>query len=265
MKREIEVFPDHAALALAAAERVTAWCSEAIAQRGVCRMALTGGESPKPLYALLARPPFAERLDWSRMQIFWGDERCVPPDDERSNYRLAWENLLNRVPIAAEQIHRVRGELPPADAAEQYEVELRACRMTPAGTLDIILLGMGADGHTASLFPSKDRFADRAQVKRNRTETSQTVSQADALHERERWVVAQPAKMPPLVPRVTLTPLAINAARHILFLVTGEQKAKRVAQVLAGPYQPDELPAQAIIPQHGDLHWFLDHPAASQL
>ena len=176
------------------------------------------------------------------MHIFFGDERCVPPDDERSNYRMAREALLDRVPVPAPQVHRIPGERAPQSAAADYEQELRRCfPAAPLPAFDLICLGLGDDGHTASLFPG-----------------------TGALHEQERWVVAQPVA-PPGVSRVTLTPPAINAARDVVFLVEGAGKARMLERVLAGPYEPDVLPAQIVRPIGGRLLWLVDAAAGAHV
>ena len=176
--------------------------------------------------------------DWRLFHILWGDERCVPPDDLRSNYRMAKEALLDRVPIPADQIHRIRGEDDPEKAAADYERELRA--LLGSEGLDLVLLGLGEDGHTASLFPGQA-----------------------AVHEAARWVVAVPAPDGTMW-RVTLTPAVLNAARNVTFVVSGAGKAQRLEQVLQGPFTPDILPAQSIRPTQGQLTWMVDEAAAGK-
>ncbi|HHS97595.1 MAG TPA: 6-phosphogluconolactonase [Chloroflexi bacterium] len=226
------VFPDRNALARAAAERFVAAADEAVRARGRFFVALAGGSTPRPAYRLLADPACASRVDWDRVHLFWGDERCVPPDHPESNYRMVREALLDRVPIPVENVHRIRGEWPPEEAAAAYEAELRAI-FGPDGRLDLVLLGLGADGHTASLFPG-----------------------SAALDERERWVAAVFAD-PVGTWRITLTPPALNGAREVLFLVVGKPKAEALARVLAGW----DLPAGRIRPRSGRLSWFVDRDA----
>ncbi len=242
--RKTEVYPDPAAMAQAAAARFTAAARQAIAARGQFTVALSGGNTPRRLYELLAAEPFVSEVAWPAMHIFWGDERAVPPDDPASNYRLAAETLLRRVPVPPPQVHRIRAELPPEEAAADYECTLRdffAHTEHGGATFDLVLLGLGQDGHTASLFP-----------------------RAAAIRERERWAVAY--RVPDLGAwRITLTPPVLNAARQVLFLVSGADKAEAVRQVLRGPYRPDELPAQVIQPVAGDVHWLLDVAAAALL
>jgi 6-phosphogluconolactonase len=248
----IKVYPDAWRLAHAAADHIVLLAGEAIASHGRFAVALAGGSTPKAAYALLATDEYATRVDWSRVHIFWGDERCVPPDHPDSNYRMAREALLDHVPLPAENVHRMRGELEPGQAAREYEAVLRTF-FSPSGadgeaqgetlfpSFDLILLGMGDDGHTASLFPG-------------------TV----AIHEQTRWVVAQRVEKLEAW-RITLTPVVINAAANVTFVVSGAGKAERLRQVLNGPRQPDVLPAQVVDPDSGRLYWLVDGSAASSL
>jgi 6-phosphogluconolactonase len=235
------ISPSAEALARAAAERVVVAAAAAIATRGRFVIALTGGSTPKALSALLASAEFAGKIDWSSVHAYWGDERCRPPDDPASNYRMARETLLDHVPIPATQVHRMRGEDDPARAAAAYEQDLRAVFPEGHARFDLILMGMGQNGHTASLFPH-----------------------LSAVRERVRWVVAE--HVPEVgMWRITLTPVAINAAAEILFLVAGADKAAMLARVLEGPRLVDELPAQAIVPTAGTLTWLVDAAAAASL
>ena len=249
MTTDLRVQPTVDALMRATAEELIAAAAAAIDATGRFVIALTGGSTPRPLYALLASAPYAGRVPWARAEVFFGDERCVPPDDSASNYRLARETLLAHVPLPATQIHRIHGEDAPETAAAAYERGLRAAFATPTGPpqsvpgrcLDFVLLGMGANGHTASLFPH-----------------SWTV------HERERWVVADTVDATPRR-RVTVTAPVINAARHVLFLVAGADKAPMLRRVLEGPHDPDALPAQLVTPTDGRLTWMVDAAAAAEL
>ena len=235
-------------LVTAAAQRVVHLAAEATAENGRFTIALAGGSTPKPIYEKLASKEFARRVDWARVQIFWGDERCVPPDDPQSNYRMTREALLDRVPIPALNVHRIHGEQDPKDAAEAYARELQAVfggdaekGGPPAEGFDLIFLGMGDNGHTASLFPG-----------------------LQAVLEQHKWVMAQYIEVVTMW-RVTLTPVVINAARNVTFLVSGSGKAERLREVLEGPYQPEVLPAQVIKPRNGQLTWLVDRPAAARL
>ena len=204
---------------------------DAIRQRGWCTLALAGGASPRPVYERMATPPFAQGVDWSRVAVYFGDERCVPPDSPASNYAMAYDALLRHVPISKSSVHRMEGErADPDDAARDYE------RILPPA-LDILLLGMGKDGHTASLFPH-----------------------SSALAERTRRVVAvnRPATPPA---RITVTPPVIEAADAIIVLVAGADKSVAIARALEGAYTPDDLPIQLAL--RGT--WLLDHDAARQL
>jgi 6-phosphogluconolactonase len=243
----IEVFPSAEALAVAVARHIAARAAGAIAATGRFTVSLAGGSTPRDAYTRLATDAWAQHMDWGMVHVLWGDERCVPPDDARSNYRMAKEALLDRVPIPAHQIHRIRGEDDPEQAAADYEGELRTllgskgtAGPTPAG-FDLALLGMGEDGHTASLLPGQP-----------------------AVHETARWVVAVPAPEGSTW-RVTLTPVALNAARNVTFVVSGGSKAVRLREVLQGPTTPDVLPAQAVRPVRGRLTWMVDAPAAGRL
>ena len=215
-------------------------------------MALSGGSTPRDLYALLASPEFAAQVDWTRVHFYWGDERAVPPDHPDSNYRMTQEVLLSRVHPPPENVHRILAELPPADAARAYETTIHETLFQspdrqgkdPPGKyprFDLVLLGLGANGHTASLFPH-----------------------TAVLHEATRWVAAEYVEEVKMY-RITLTAPAINAAENILFLVAGADKAVTVRAVLYGEYRPEELPAQLIRPSAGHIVWLLDRDAANQL
>ena len=245
MLPEIEVSPDPPALASAVAQHVVACAASAITARGRCLLALAGGATPRAAYMLLASAELAHRIDWGRVHVLWGDERCVPPDDARSNYRMAREALLDHVPLLPANIHRIRGEDEPTLAAARYERLLRTLLDDrpegSAAALDLILLGLGDDGHTASLFPG-----------------------GTLLQEAVRWVASDFAQADGLW-RVTLTPVIINAARDVSFVVSGITKAERLQEVLEGPRRPQRLPAQAVHPLRGRLRWFVDEAAASLL
>lgn len=236
--RLVRIVPDGEHLAYSAAAYLVEMVEKSDA---VVSVVLSGGSTPKRLYQLLATDTFARRIDWQRLHVFWGDERCVPPDHADSNYRMARESLLDHVPIPDENVHRIAGELDPTQAAALYEQHLRAF-FSGQPRFDLILLGLGNDGHTASLFPH-----------------------TPALDERERWVVAD--YYAPVQPpwRVTLTPPAINAAARVVFLVSGEEKADMLRRVLEGEFKPHELPAQLIQPISGELTWLVDETAASRI
>ena len=244
----VQVLLDPESLALTAAEFIVQAAQSAIHDQGRFSLALAGGNTPRLAYRRLASPDFAGRLDWKNIHIFWGDERCVAMDSPDSNFRMAKEALLDRVPIPAENIHAAHADLEPDSAARQYEMELRAFfgsfgaqddRLT---TFDLILLGLGDDGHTASLFPGSPALS----------ETGRRVMHVEH---------SQPP--PPLVPRLTLTLPAINAAERAAFLVSGGSKAKILANVFSHPDK--RLPAQLIRLDHGQIFWLVDQDAAASL
>jgi 6-phosphogluconolactonase len=240
LKPTIVVSPGVAEAVHASAERVVAVAHEAVAARGKFSLALAGGSTPKALYQLLAGDEFRTQIDWSKAHIFFGDDRAVPTHHEYSNARMAREALLDHVPIPRDNIEYMVADAPDLDAsARAYEMQLRGV----AGRLDLVLLGMGDDGHTASLFPG---YA--------------------ALKESERWCIAtEISPTEPRLPRLTLTLPCINAARHVLVLVTGDGKARRVAQAmqeLQSSTQGDEtLPIARVQPSDGELVWMLDEAA----
>jgi len=240
----VEIHASAGDLARAAAALFAARAAGAVSARGRFTAALSGGRTPEALYTLLATAPFATKIPWDRVHLFWGDERCVPPDNRESNYRLARERLLDHVPVPPANVHRIRGEMDPVEAAVLYEGLLHAFfgqrgELCPA--FDVVLLGLGEDGHTASLFPGSPAIR----------ESLRRVS-AQYVDAQKGW-------------RITLTPPAINAARVVAFLVSGKGKADAVRDVLEGPFRPGTLPAQAIRPSRGELRWMLDRAAAQLL
>jgi 6-phosphogluconolactonase len=241
-KPEITVFPDNELFIAGAAEFMVARAVEAIATRDRWTVALAGGGTPKPIYQRLADAGYAQRIDWQRVHVFFGDERCVPPDDSRSNFRMAREALLDFVPLPAGNVHRMRGEDDPALAALSYEQEIqRLFRSVAPPAFDLICLGMGDNGHTASLFPG-----------------------TASLREQARWITPQYVEVMQTW-RVTMTAPLLNAARHVAFMIEGAGKAEMLQRVLHGPYDPDVLPAQMIQPTGGQLHWLVDAAAAGRL
>jgi 6-phosphogluconolactonase len=245
----VQRFATAGALIAGAAEIFIAAAARAIRRSGRFAVALSGGSTPRPLYELLASPSHAGRVDWSRVHLFWSDERCVPPHDAQSNYRMVRETLLASVAVPAANVHRMRGEDPPAQAAAAYELDLRRAFATPAGPprsapgrcFDLALLGMGSDGHTASIVPRRG-----------------------AVRERRRWVLAEKVALVPEW-RLTLTPPVLAAAAHVAFLVSGADKAAMLHRVLDGPRQPYLFPAQSIAPTGGALDWLVDAEAGARL
>ena len=249
MHHTVEVVADRRALMEGGAAAFVAAARAAIGAHGRFVTALSGGSTPRALFELLATERFASSVDWGRTHVCWGDERSVPPDAEASNYRMACEALLDHVPIPASHVHRIRGEEPPQLAAAGYERTLRTLFATPVGPprpvpgarFDLVLLGMGDNGHTASLFPG-----------------------LHAVREAERWVVAESVAEVAMW-RITLTPVVLNAAAEVVFLVSGADKAAMLHRVLDGPIRPDEFPAQIVAPHHGRLRWLVDAEAAALL
>ena len=242
---DIRTYRDTHGLGRAAAEHFIAIAGSSIKARGRFSVALSGGSTPRPAYEQLATKEFAAQVDWSHVYVFWGDERCVPPDHPDSNYGMAQEALLDRVPLAPANVHRILGEMEPLQAAAHYERTLRqffsSAHEAEAVTFDLLLLGLGSDGHTASLFPG-----------------------SDLLKEESRWVAAHYADEARGW-RISLTPPAINAARHVTFLVSGAAKAQTLRSVLTAPREPDLLPAQIVQPRSGNVLWLLDSEAAAPL
>jgi len=239
-KRRVQVCPNADAVAQALAELFTESAADAIETRGSFHVCLAGGSTPRTAYSLLATQ--AERVvAWEKVQVYFGDERCVPPEHADSNYRMANEALLSRVGLRSEHVHRMRSELGAVAAATEYERILRRQLAPQDGRFDLALLGMGNDAHTASLFPH-----------------------TEALHVRDRWCVGH--FVPRLgVERVTLTYPIINSARRVLFVVTGAGKAEPLRAVFSEPLDVSERPAQGIKPTDGELIWLLDQAAAAKL
>jgi 6-phosphogluconolactonase len=244
---DIRILADADELFRVAVEEFVRLANEAVGAGESFTVALSGGSTPNGVYRLLAdeKTGFRARVPWNKVHVFWGDERHVPPDNPESNYHMANETLLARVPIPSENIHRIHAENPDAtEAAEEYIEALREFFHLAAGLLprfDLILLGMGPDGHTASLFPG-----------------------TTAAFEQTRLVVA-PWIEKFKTYRITLTPPVLNHAACVIFLVSGEEKAKTLRAVLGGPYQPEHLPAQIVRPVDGRLLWMVDRAAAQLL
>lgn len=248
----VSTFEDSSALMHAAAEKIVTVATEALSARKRFTWALSGGSTPHQLFSLLAGVPYAGRIDWDRVHFFWGDERCVPSEHPESNYRMATETLLSAIHPPAGNVHRMPGEAEPSAGAARYEATLRRAFFDTFGAVterglprfDLVLLGMGTDGHTASLFPGTAASA-----------------------ETNRWVM--PVRVDQPVPhRLTLTFPVINAAAHVLFVVSGADKADSVRETLAQQRATDtepSLPAARVRPVRGQLAWFLDAKAAARL
>ena len=236
----LTVLPDAAALAAAAADHVVDVLRATLAQRDFAHVALAGGSTPRAVNALLVAEPRRARVEWDRVVFWFGDERCVPPDDDESNYKMNRETLLDPLGIHAAQVHRMRGEDDPGAAAADYDVVLRR-ELGETPRLDLILLGMGPDGHTASLFPGTITAIDKDKH-----------CIAHYVPHLDRW-------------RMTLTPRAINAAQNVAITAGGAEKADALHGVLEGPKQTDVYPAQLVHPTNGELRWLVDAAAAAKL
>ncbi len=244
-ERELRVFAGAQEMAAAGAELFVRLADEARAAGRPFSVALSGGTTPRAMLALLASDAFRDRIDWAAVEIFWSDERAVPPDDPQSNFGMAKAALLDHVPVPAAHVHRMPAEQTPLVAvADGYAAEIRRTlgvgrARTPR--LDLVMLGMGPDGHTASLFP----------------ETA-------ALEDRHRLVAAN--HVPKLdAERLTFTPKLINAAAHVLLLIAGEDKAAALREVLEGERRPSLYPAQLVAPEDGTAYWYVDRAAAARL
>jgi 6-phosphogluconolactonase len=233
---EIKVLPDAHDVAHEAAERMVVAAGRAAEEGRTLSLALSGGSTPKALYELLASPAYRTRIDWPRLEVFFGDERTVPSDHKDSNYRMAREALLSKVPVPGDNVYRMAGELDPDEAAKQYGQVLK--EKFGDGGLDVVLLGMGDDGHTASLFPGTAAL--------NETRHRAVANYVEKL---KTW-------------RITLTAPFINRAREVMVLVSGASKVARLAEVLEGPRDPQRLPIQLINPEQGRLVWLVDAAAA---
>ena len=250
MPRSVEITLRVAATAAQVAERSAEMFSQAVRgaveARGVARVAVSGGSTPKAMFELLAdaSAPFLSAIPWAQLQLFWVDERCVPPTDKESNFLMTKTAMLDRVPLPAENVHRMEGELDPEEAASRYEAEIRnAFRLEGAETptFDLVLLGLGPDGHTASLFPHTAGLDEMSGI-----------VIANHVPQKDVW-------------RITLTWPVITQGREVAFLIEGAEKAGMVRTVFAGTYDPEMLPAQLIRPASGKLTLLLDSAAAAEL
>lgn len=242
MKQEIRIFKDLEKLSKDAADLFTEKAAIAIAERSRFLVALNGGGTPARLFQMLAND-YKEKVNWSKIHVFWGDERCVPPDDTGSSYGQAKYLLLSQVPIPDMNIHRIKGELSPVDASKDYSATLKEFATSPLDfpCFDLILLGMGEDGHTASLFPGSPVGVNGPTI-------------PVTAHYQDR-----PAN------RVSLTPIVFNNARTIAFMAIGDKKAVTLAEVLSDRYNPELYPVQRIRPKNGELIWLVDEDAARKL
>jgi 6-phosphogluconolactonase len=240
------VEPDPTALARRAAQYFVEMAGEAVEARGRARIAISGGSTPKAAFALLAdtTQPWRWRMPWDSLDLYWVDERTVPPDNAESNFRMTREAMLDQVPLKPEQIHRIQGELEPQDAADRYESDLRNSFRLEGAELprfDLVALGMGDDGHTASLFPRTAALHEKTRL-----------ATANQVPQKDTW-------------RITLTWPVINHASSVFFLIAGTDKAAVLNEVLTGPRDPERLPSQLIWPCSGILTLILDKAAAALL
>jgi 6-phosphogluconolactonase len=237
---DVRTFPDLAALSRAAADLVLAAALTAVASDARFTLVLSGGSVPRTLYTLFAQPPWVDSMPWSLIHVFWADERCVSPDHRDSNYRLAFETFLSHVPAPPENVHRIRGEDGPDQASENYERELKRFFVSAQPAFDLVLLGAGEDGHTASLFPGSPQL-------------------------RERIHLCLPVHDPgPKHSRVTLSLPVLNNAANVVFLVSGASKSDVVRELL-DDRDRSGLPAAQVRPEEGKLVWMLDCDAAGKL
>lgn len=237
---EMQVYRDPQVLAEAVADFFVTIGTLAMADRGAFHVALSGGNTPRAAYELLAAQPLREALSWSDIFIYFGDERCVPPDDEQSNYRMAQKAFLDSVGIPPANVHRIRGEIDPGLAANEYATILRTDLGDPP-IFDLVMLGLGPDGHTASLFPGSPP-----------DEHEEVLVRAVYAKSQMMW-------------RVSITPRVINAARNVMFAVEGTEKAQILADVYQGPVDPVKYPAQIVHPHSGRLVWLVDERASDML
>lgn len=239
MQIHIDKNPDE--LAAHAARWITVVINETLKSGDRFTIALSGGSTPQKLHKMLAADPLRTEIDWSKIHVFWGDERGVPFADERNNARMAFETLLNKVPVPKEQIHIMDTTIDAGESALKYDALLHTYFDGQPHTFDLVLLGMGDDGHTLSLFPGQP-----------------------VVHEKEKWADAFFLQQQDMF-RITITAPVVNKAAHVAFLAAGKGKADTLKAVLEGPYVPDTYPSQQIRPEKGELHWFVDEEAASQL
>ena len=243
---DLQIFPSVDEVTTATAEYIATALEQAVAVRGQARIAISGGATPKAVFELLADPaqPFLTRIPWAHTQLFWVDERCVPPTDEESNYGMTKTAMLDTVPLPAANIHRMEGELDPEEAASRYESEIRntfKLEGAETPTFDLVILGLGPDGHTASLFPHTEGLNEMSRI-----------VMANHVPQKDVW-------------RLTLTWPVITQGRQVAFLIEGADKADMVQTVFAGAYDPETYPAQLIRPASGKLTLLLDQAAAAKL
>jgi 6-phosphogluconolactonase len=238
---ELSIYKDNTELSNEVAKWIADQISTTLKKQDRFTLVLSGGSTPHKLNTILARSPYKEQIDWSRLHIFWGDERYVPFEDERNNAKMAYDTLLDHVPVPADQIHVMRTDIPPEQSALAYEKTLHHYFHYSSRSFDLVLLGMGDDGHTLSLFPGMP-----------------------VIHEEDKLTTAYFLKVQDMY-RITLTAPLVNRAARVAFLVTGAGKAPALKEVIEGDYKPDTYPAQVIKPIDGELYWFVDEAASALL
>jgi len=238
---KFHIFDDKETLSENLAGWICGLVAETLKSQESFSMVLSGGETPKMLYQKLASEKYKNQIDWTRVRIFWGDERVVPFTDERNNAKMAFDFLLNHVNVPASQIHIMRTDIEPNFAVTEYRKMLHTYFDSTHHSFDLVLLGMGDDGHTLSLFPGSLIIDD------NYNWVNSVYNETQEMY------------------RITLMPVIVNKAKEIAFIVEGEKKAVILEKVLEGTHQPSQLPSQLIAPDTGELHWFLDKPAAKNL
>lgn len=238
---QLHVAKDADSLSQELAEWITADIGKVLRTKDRYTLVLSGGSTPKNLYELLASPVYSDRINWKKIHIFFGDERYVPFEDERNNGKMAYDTLLHHVPVPEDQIHYMNTSVKPDQSAREYDKTLQQYFAGRSASFDLVLLGMGDDGHTLSLFPG-----------------------TEVVHEKNVWVKAfYVAKLDMF--RITLTAPIVNRAKAVIFLATGEKKAATLKAVIEGQYKPDTYPAQVIKPVDGELLWFTDQTASKLL
>ncbi len=238
---ELNIYKDADELSKEAAWWIADYITMVLKKQDRFTLVLSGGSTPQKLNTILAASPYKEKIEWNKIHVFWGDERYVPFEDDRNNAKMAFETLLNHVPIPANQVHIIQTNMPAEQSAVEYEKILQEYFGKSAKTFDLVLLGMGDDGHTLSLFPGTEK-----------------------VYEEHQWVIAYFLKTQEMY-RITLTASIVNRAAAIVFLVTGEGKAHALKEVIEGDYKPDLYPSQVIKPSYGEVNWFVDEAAASKL
>lgn len=239
---QLHIAADINELSASVANWLVQYISQVLEKQDRFTIALSGGSTPKKLHELLVTDTYKNKINWSKLHIFWGDERYVPLEDERSNAKMAYDTLLNHVPVPAEQIHIMRSDIAPEESAVAYEKTLHEYFDNTPFTFDLVLLGMGDDGHTLSLFPGK----------------------TEVIHEQKRWATSLWLESQDMY-RITLTAPVVNKAACVAFLAAGSNKAGVLKEVITGAYQPDVYPSQVIKPVNGQLVWFVDKAAAGNI